>query len=184
MGINLWHNYKLLDIRTRTPWIPPDHTLNPRLTPRPYQQRLADAWAAWRLGVFTAQHLKVGQQNYVSPALLSKMRTEPTPTSPSATTSVIRHKSAYTTELIAQILALRFSIDCQSAIDAQKRMSAKGRALLQLNPSAQSQRLTHVPAHPELVKAAAEYTTKGTGIFLADMLTSGQLADANMHFNE
>ena len=49
----------------------------------------------------------------------------------------VQHSSAYTTELIAEEVALRYSngivhTDCQSAIKALERMSAKGHPLIQL----------------------------------------------------
>jgi len=41
-----------------------------------------------------------------------------------------------------------------------------------------------VPAHPELIKAAADYTVKDTGIFLADEVASGQLEREGLNFDD
>ena len=72
--------------------------------------------------------------------------------------------------------------DCQSAIKALERLSANGHPLVQLAPPNQATRLRKIDAHPELIKAAAQYTVTDKGIFLADAVASGQLEETGMIF--
>ena len=65
--------------------------------------------------------------------------------------------------------------DCQGAIASLRAPKAWSHALVQLAPSNQATRITHVYAHPELVKAAKDYTSADRGIFLADAVAGGQI---------
>ena len=191
---NRSHTCRILDIRQRTPWVY-EGTLNPNCTERPsWQQWLADAR---QLGVFTdgsfrrtgttAHHL-LGKTTTHCQSSIVKQDVTRNYAYVAITNDSIQHSSSYTTELIAQLIALRYSngvvhTDCLSAIEAIKRLAVKGHPLLQLAPPNQHERLIHVPAHPELIKAAENYTPKDKGIFLADAVAGGQLDKAGMAFD-
>ena len=191
---NRSHTCRLLDIRRRTPWVEADMLNPPPQERQPWQQWLADAR---KLGVFTdgsfrrtgttMQHLLSTMNTHCQSSIV-KQDASGNYSYIAITNDTIRHNSSYTTELIAQLIALCYSngtvhTDCLSAIKAVERLSAKGHPLLQLAPTNQHQRLLHVPAHPELVKAAANYTPKDKGIFLADAVAGGQLDKAGLTFS-
>jgi hypothetical protein len=194
--LNGSHTAKIVDMRRRTPILEADQLLNPPATIRPkYHDWLADSQSlaiftdgSFRRTGTTADQL-MGTSNPHCQSSIVKRNRNGVYSYIAITNDNIKHGSAYTTELIAQIIALWYTngevnTDCEAAIKALRKPKAASHPLIQLAPKNQATRLTHVEAHPELVKAAADYTPKDKGIFLADMIAGGDLGKADMLFDE
>ena len=122
-----FHTSKIVDVRQRRPWLKYDRTLAEAPQPRErYQDWLAPAR---RLGVFTdgsfrrvgttAQKLNGTDRAHCQSSIV-KQSDDGTYSYLAITNDHVQHSSAYTTELIAEEVALRYSngivhTDCQSA---------------------------------------------------------------------